>query len=49
VGIAIGALIVALVGARVARASGESTLVFFARIGRQIVESIRRAIVSGGP
>ena len=49
VGIAIGVLIVVWVWARVARASGESTLAFFARIGRQIVETIKRAIVSDGP
>ena len=49
VAIAIGVIIVGWVWTRVARASGESTLVFLARIGRQIVETVRRAITSGGP
>ena len=49
VAIVIGLLIAGWVWARVARASGESTLVFLARIGRLIVETIKRAIVSGGP
>ena len=49
VAIAIGVTIVVWVWARVARASGESTRVFLARMGRLIVETIKRAIVSGGP
>ena len=48
VAIVIGVLIAGWVWARVARASGESTLVFLARIGRQIVETVKRAITSGG-
>ena len=49
VAVVIGLLIAGWLWTRVARASGESTIVFLARIGRQIAEAVRRAIVSGGP
>ena len=46
--IVIGLVIAAWIWRRVARASGESSIVFLARIGRQIVETVKRAIMSGG-
>jgi hypothetical protein len=45
IAIVIGMLIVGWVWARVARASGESTPVFVARIGRQILQAAGRAIL----
>jgi hypothetical protein len=47
--VVIGVVIAVWVWARVARASGESSIEFLGRIGRQIVETVRRAIASGGP
>ena len=49
VAIVIGAVIAVWIWTRVARASGESSSAFLARIGRQIVETVRRAITLGGP
>jgi hypothetical protein len=48
-GIVIGVIIAGWIWARVARASGESSIEFLARIGRLIVEAVKRAIISGGP
>ena len=45
--IVIGVVIAGWIWTRVARASGESSIAFLARIGRQIVEAVRRAITSG--
>jgi hypothetical protein len=47
--VVIGVAIAVRVWARVARASGESSIEFLTRIGRLIVETLRRAITSGGP
>ena len=47
--IVIGVIIAGWIWARVARASGESSIEFLARIGRLIVETVKRAIISGGP
>jgi hypothetical protein len=49
VAIVIGIVIAGWIWTRVARASGESTVAFLARIGRLILETLRRAITSGGP
>ena len=47
--IVVGVIIAGWIWARVSRASGESSRAFLARIGRQIVEAVRRAITLGGP
>jgi hypothetical protein len=47
--IVIGLVIAGWIWTRVARASGENSIAFLARIGREILEAVRRAITLGGP
>jgi len=49
VAIVVGVAIVGWIWTRVARASGESSVAFLGRMGRLILETVRRAITSGGP
>jgi hypothetical protein len=49
VAIVIGIVIAGWIWTRVSRASGQSSVAFLARIGRLILETLRRAIASGGP